>query len=122
MRLEELYLQDIVESVASIESFLKDVAEQDFLSSNLLQSAVLHKLTIIGEAATNISSDLKKRHPQIEWKEIIGFRNFAVHVYFAVNWKIVWTTATEDAAVLKKQILEILQNDFPDFQLRNDTK
>ncbi len=122
MRLEELYLQDIVESVASIESFLKGVEEQDFLSSNLLQSAVLHKLTIIGEAATNLSGDLKSRHPQVEWREIIGFRNFAVHVYFAVNWKIVWTTVTEDTAVLKDQVLEILQNDFPDFELRNDSK
>lgn len=89
-----------------------------FLSNDLLQSAVLYKLTIIGEAAANISSELKKRHPEVEWKEIVGFRNFAVHVYFAVNWKIVWTTATEDTEILKKQIIEILQNDFPDFELQ----
>ncbi len=120
MRLEELYLQDIVESVNSIERFLKDVEEKDFLSNDLLQSAILYKLTIIGEAATNISSELKSRHSQVEWKEIIGFRNFAVHVYFAVNWKIVWITATEDTAVLKKQISEILQNEFPDDELKDE--
>ena len=115
MRLEELYLQDIVDSVNAIERFLKDVKEEDFLSNELLQSAVSYKLTIIGEASSHISDKVKKRHLQVDWKEIIGFRNFAVHVYFAVNQKIVWTTATEDTVVLKKQILEILQNDFPDF-------
>jgi uncharacterized protein with HEPN domain len=121
MRLEELYLQDIVESVNAIERFLKNVREEDFLSNELVQSAVSYKLTIIGEAAAHISDKLKNRYPQVEWKEIIGFRNFAVHVYFAVNWKIVWTTATEDIAVLKKQILEILQNDFPDFAPASDS-
>lgn len=122
MRDEKLYLQDIIESVNSIESFLKSVEEKDFLTSDLLQSAILHKLTIIGEAAVNVSKELKNRHPQVEWKEIIGFRNFAVHVYFAVKWKIVWSTAMEDTAVLKNQIAEILQNDFPDFELEKDAQ
>ncbi len=117
---EELYLQDIIEAVAAIGRFLKNVSENDFLDGELLQSAVLHKLTIIGEAAARISNDLKNLHPEVEWKLIVGFRNIAVHAYFSINWKTVWTTATNDTAILKQQIQEILQTDFPDFELKTN--
>lgn len=117
MRDEKVYLQDIIEAINAIEVFLTDVKEEDFNISDLLQSAVMYKLSIIGEASTHISAELRNRYRQIEWKEIIGFRNFAIHVYFSINQKIVWITATKDTALLKKQISEILENEFP-----NDTK
>lgn len=50
MRREELYLKDIVEAADSIEGFLDNVTHEAFIESDLLRSAVLHKLTIIGEA------------------------------------------------------------------------
>lgn len=118
MRDEKLYLQDIVDAITWIERFMDNVEEKDFLSNDLLQSAILFKLITVGEAAANISNNLKILYPQVEWKEIVGFRNFAVHVYFAVKWEIVWTTITEDTPVLKLQIQEILQNEFPDFELK----
>lgn len=54
MRHEELYLIDIVEAAEAIESFLTNVTREEFLGSELLRSAVLHKLMIIGEAASRI--------------------------------------------------------------------
>lgn len=81
-----------------------------------MQSAVLYQLSIIGEASSKISAEIRNRYPQVEWKEIIGFRNFAIHTYFAVNQPIVWTTATEDTIVLKAQISQILQNEYLDFE------
>lgn len=116
---EELYLQDIIEAANAIEKFLTNISENDFLNSELLQSAVLHKLAIIGEAASRISDNLKNRHPEVEWKPISGFRNIVVPVYFSINWKTVWTAATKDTILLKQQIRKILQTDFPDFELRS---
>ncbi len=66
MACEELYLQDIIEAANTIEHFLKDVSKEEFLASELLRSAVLHKLTIIGEAAARISNDLKSCYPNVE--------------------------------------------------------
>lgn len=119
MRDEKLYLQDIIEAIWSIEKFLSGVKEKDFAGDEMLQSAVLYKLSIIGEASSRISETIRNRYPEVEWKEIIGFRNFAIHAYFAVNQPIVWTTATEDTVILKQQIELILKNEFPDFELRN---
>jgi len=112
MRREELYLQDIVEASRSIEAFIEDVDESDFQGDDLVRSAVLQKLTIIGEASARISKDFQGRHPDVDWASIIGFRNIAVHAYFAVDWNIVWTTATEDVPILKEQVSKILVEEF----------
>jgi uncharacterized protein with HEPN domain len=48
MRRERLYLLDMVEAADAIRGFLRGVPEADFLASDLLQSAVLQKLLILG--------------------------------------------------------------------------
>lgn len=113
MRREELYLRDIVEATQSIERFLLGVDYTNFQQSDLLRSAVLQKLTIIGEAAARVSREFQSRHPSVEWADIIAFRNIAVHAYFAVDWDIVWTTAREDVPMLKEQIESIIHAEFP---------
>ena len=108
MRREELYLTDIIEAGDSIQRFLKDVEQNAFLRNELLQSAVLQKLMIIGEAASRLPEEFRERHPEIEREDIIGFRNIAVHAYFAVEWSIVWVAATQEAPELRRKIAETL--------------
>ena len=112
MRRDELYLSDIVEAADSIAAFLSGRDRDSFIQDDLLRSAVLHKLTVIGEAAARVSSDFRERHPEIEWPDIVGFRNIAVHAYFAVDWPIVWVAATHDAPQLRRQVQEILAKEF----------
>ena len=95
MRREALYLQDMVGASKSIENFLSDVDYPAFQASDLVRSAVLQKLTIIGEAVARISKDFQSRYPDVDWADIIGFRNIALHAYFAVDWEVVWITAIE---------------------------
>jgi uncharacterized protein with HEPN domain len=113
MRLERLYLIDIVEAADSIQSFLKGVAEAEFLESDLLRSGVLQKLTVIGEAVSHLPQSFCNRYPEIPWRDIGDFRNIAVHAYFAIEWPIVWVAATEEAPALRAQIAEILRREFP---------
>jgi uncharacterized protein with HEPN domain len=113
MRSEELYLRDIIEAADEITGFIAGLDRPTFVGNALVRSAVLQKLSEIGEAAGRLSKDLRSRHPSIEWRDIIAFRNIAVHAYFAVNWDIVWTTATQDAPALKDGVSEVLQKEFP---------
>jgi len=112
MRPEKLYLLDILEATRAIHRFCGNVSEDEFLDDELLQSAVLQKLMIIGEAAARLPEDFREKHQEIEWKDIIGFRNIAVHEYFSVLWEIVWNTAMIDAPLLEKSIEIILENEY----------
>ncbi len=53
-RRDELYLADIVEAAEAIRSFLARLGRSDreaFVNDDLVRSAVLQKLSVIGEAA-----------------------------------------------------------------------
>jgi uncharacterized protein with HEPN domain len=104
MRSDELYLADILDAIEAIERFVAGVDEPRFLSNELVQSAVLQKLSIIGEAAARLSDTTRAGLPEIPWKEIIGFRNVAVHAYFSVDWRIVFVTVSDDLPEIKQAI------------------
>ena len=55
---------------------------------------------------------IRESHPDVEWRDIVGFRNIAVHEYFAVNWSIVWIAATQDAPKLRAQVEAIIATEF----------
>ncbi len=102
MRSDALYLADILDAIEAIERFVTGFDEARFLADELVQSAVLQKLSIIGEAAARLSDATRAGMPEIPWKEIIGFRNIAVHAYFSVDWRIVFVTVADDLPVLKQ--------------------
>jgi uncharacterized protein with HEPN domain len=108
MRRELLYLKDIVEAAEAIQGFLDNVARNNFLKNDLLGSAILQKLIVIGEAAARLPKDFRDQHSEIEWLDIIAFRNIAIHAYFSIDWQIVWITATLDVPALKREVLHIL--------------
>jgi len=75
----------------------------------MLRSAVLQKLIVIGEAAARLPDKFCFQNPKIPWVDMINFRNFAVHEYFSVNWRIVWDTTIEDIPPIEKQIGKLLE-------------
>lgn len=118
MRREDLYLYDIVEAADAIARFITQTSRDEFVDDDLTSSAVLQKLSIIGEAAARLSEAFKSSKPDVPWREIVAFRNIAVHAYFALDWEMVWRTATEDAPALRGTIAEILKQEFPQTFLR----
>lgn len=57
----------------------------------MVVDAVTRNLEVIGEAVKRIPQELRARYPAIEWKRVADFRDIAVHDYFAVDVKILWT-------------------------------
>lgn len=108
MRNERLYLVDIRDAVDSIDRWMADVSEDRFLADEMLQSAVLQKLSVIGEAAARLSAETRAGIPDVPWKEIIGFRNIAVHAYFSVDWRVVFVTAKDDLPELRLALERLL--------------
>jgi uncharacterized protein with HEPN domain len=105
MRSDQLYLADILDAIAAIERFAAGVDESRFMVDELVQSAVLQKLSVVGEAAARLSEETRAQMPGIPWKEIIGFRNVAVHAYFSVDWRVVFVTIADDLPSLKHGVM-----------------
>jgi uncharacterized protein with HEPN domain len=108
-----LYLRDIIEAADAIAQFLVGSTPEAMSRDDLLRSAVLHKLTVIGEAAARLTPRTRSEHPQVPWADIVAMRNLAVHEYFAVDWEIVWVTATQDVPLLRSQVADVLAGGVP---------
>lgn len=113
MRDEGLYFDDILEASEHVDQFLNGVTYEQFLESEILKSAVVQKLTVIGEAASRIADSTRGRYPHIKWKSIKGLRNIAVHQYFEIDWDIIWKTARNLVGPLAADIARIIEKDFP---------
>ncbi len=107
MKKDSVYLSHILEAISDIEQFMVGVSEKEFFGGKEKQYAVLRALEIIGEAAKNLSSDLKSENSQVDWKNIVGMRDKLIHAYFGVNLPLVWMTIKKDIPELKKTLIEL---------------
>jgi uncharacterized protein with HEPN domain len=119
MRHEASYLKDILLAARRIEAIVTTKSREEFFRNDESQAAVLHHLTITGEAANRLSPGLCERHSEVPWAQIVAARNRIVHEYFGLDWQLLWGTAVDDVPLLRRQIAAILQEEFgepaPDF-------
>jgi uncharacterized protein with HEPN domain len=88
MRHEASFLLDILTASRKIEAITAATTEQKFLAVEILPAAVLHHLTVIGEAINRLSPELRARHPEVPWQQILAVRRRIVHAYFDVDLQI----------------------------------
>jgi uncharacterized protein with HEPN domain len=105
---DELRVRHVLDAIKEIESYLLNISKEEFLASSEKRFATIKQLEIIGEACARISTSIKENYPEVEWKNIIGFRNISIHEYFGVNFQIVWQIVQIDIPMVKQQFLKIL--------------
>jgi len=103
-----LYLEDILESCRKILRYIQGLNFEQFVQDDKTYDAVIRNLEIIGEAAKSVPEQIRKHHPDIEWRKISGMRDVVAHAYFGVNDEIVWDVLENKIPVLQTQISEIL--------------
>lgn len=109
-------VRDILDAIGEIQLFMRGVEYDSFASNREKRKAVLANFAIIGEASRHIPDAIKQRHPGVPWVEMGRMRNFVVHVYFAVDSKIVWDTVQDDLPPLAEQLRIVLNDENPLFE------
>jgi uncharacterized protein with HEPN domain len=112
MRHESSFLRDMLSACQKIEAIVAATSEDSFLKDEVLPAAVLHHLTVIGEAISRLSVGLRERHPEVPWRQVMAVRNRIVHAYFDLDWQILWDAATGDIPALRGQVFNILITEF----------
>lgn len=60
------------------------------------------------QAVKGIPAELRLREPDVQWREIAGFRDVLAHAYFAVELNIIWDAATLKAPLLREACNRLL--------------
>ena len=104
-----VYINDILDSIKKIESYIINMTYKDFIKDNLVKDAVLRNLEVIGEAAKNIPDELREEYSEVPWKRIIGLRNIVIHEYFGIDFENICKIITENIPETKPYIEQILE-------------
>jgi hypothetical protein len=102
MRHEPSFPKDILAACNRIDAIVATTSEDSFLRDEVLTAAVLHHLTVIGEAISRLSVELRGRYPDVPWRQIIGVRHRIVHAYSDLDWQILWDAAIDDIPALRR--------------------
>ena len=104
-----LFIQDILLSMQRILDYTEAMNLNAFEADQFTIDATLMNFIILGEATANIPENLKKKYPNVPWREMKDLRNKVSHEYFGVDLSIVWHIITNFIPENKKQIENILQ-------------
>lgn len=94
-------LHDIVDNIDAITVFTAEMDFATFAADRKTVYAVVRALEIVSEASRRLSSELKVRHPQIDWVAVAAAGNIFRHEYEGVDEQLVWHTVRNDLATLR---------------------
>jgi uncharacterized protein with HEPN domain len=100
-------LQHILDASQQAMVFAKNRDRSDLDNDDMLTSALIRKIEVIGEAATKISDDIRERLAEIPWRSIIGMRNMLIHAYDDINFDTLWYTVQNSLPKLIEELKKI---------------
>lgn len=106
---DRLKLRHMLDAALEIQQYAGSSTRDDLNQDRKLVHSFVRLLEIIGEAASQVSDELRANTPQIPWPIIVGMRNRLVHAYFDINLNIVWGTSTEDIPPLIEKLQALLR-------------
>jgi uncharacterized protein with HEPN domain len=106
-KLDRARLDDILTASDDIAGFCEGLDLRGFENEKVVRYAILHSLTIIGEAANRLSEELRVKHGEIPWRRIIAFRHRLVHNYGELDLELVWEVARTLVPELRSQVAGI---------------
>jgi uncharacterized protein with HEPN domain len=98
---DSVYLKHILRCIGRIEEY--SVAGRDaFFSSTLIQDGVIRNLQTLAESSQRLSDSIKQSSPEVDWKNLAGFRNVLVHDYLGVDLVLVFRAVEQNLPRLKR--------------------
>ena len=105
MKTEKFHIDFILDCITKIEFCIAGIRKETFKEVQEKQSTVILQMMLIGESAKKLSEDTKNRM-DLPWKQIIGFRDIAIHDYVNLDLDRVWDSAQKDIPELKEKLLK----------------
>ncbi len=88
--------------------FLGTRSLEEFLADEMVQTAVVRCVEVVGEPARQVSPTTRDQAPGIQWSRIIEMRNVLAHDYGAVDYERVFTVVREELPDLIDRICELI--------------
>lgn len=93
--------------------FVSGRDRSEWEKDRLLVLALIKSLEMIGEAASRVGDETRRRHADIPWVQIVAMRNRLIHTYYDIDTDRVWATVERDLPELLARLDAILTSSAP---------
>src|SRR5215469_8190418 len=114
MQRDILLLGEMIQAAERAHQLADGLTLNQLHDDRMRAESLLWNFTVLGEAATQLSSELKDRFPGIPWQQPARLRNRIVHGYWSIDMEILHTTATDQLPAFANDLqraLHALQED-----------
>lgn len=108
---KQLILQSLT-YMSFIVEFIQNLSFDDFMKDYKLRMSVMFNFIQVGELENKFTSDFVNKHSDINFRDIVGLRNFVVHNYSGVDYELVYDTSINDINTLEKNYRGILESNY----------
>lgn len=108
---KQLILQSLT-YMSFIVEFIQNLSFDDFMKDFKLRMSVMFNFIQVGELENKFTSDFVNKYSDINFRDIVGLRNFVVHNYSGVDYELVYDTSINDINTLEKNYRGILESNY----------
>ena len=105
MKDDRVYLEFILECIHDIHEFVDGDLQR--LNEKRTLYAVERALQVMAESTQRLSPELRRAHPEVEWRAIAGLRNVLLHDYFGIDSGRIREIVDDDLPVFEQAIMGI---------------
>lgn len=102
------YLNDIVAAITEIEEFTSGMNYDAFAADKKTVNAVIRSLEVLGEATKHVPAAVRRKNPDIPWKNMAALRDVLIHKYMGVDLMTVWKVVQDRLPELKPLVEKLL--------------
>jgi uncharacterized protein with HEPN domain len=85
MQRDVLLLTEMIDAAEQAQQLAAGVTVSELETDRQRRDALLWNFTVLGEAAAQLSADLKEQFPDIAWQQPSRLRNRIVHGYWSID-------------------------------------
>ena len=94
MQRDILLLTEMIDAAEQAHQLADGTTVSQLQANRQRRDAMLWNYTVLGEAASQVSEEVKGRFPGIPWQQPQRLRNRIVHGYWSIDLAVLHTTAT----------------------------
>jgi uncharacterized protein with HEPN domain len=106
-------MRHMLDAARNAIAFAARKSRTDLDRDPMLMFALIRAIEVVGEAASKISPDCRRRFSEVPWPQIIGMRHRLIHGYDEINLDILWETITKALPPLVLTLERIIASDAP---------
>jgi uncharacterized protein with HEPN domain len=95
MRRDTLLLTEMIDAARQAQQLAAGVTVSQLEADRQRRDALLWNFTVLGEAAGQLSAEVRDKFPDVPWQQPIRLRNRIVNGYWSIDLDVLHTTAAE---------------------------